>query len=201
MLQEKLKNATAKSHDELELLMFVGEIMNKTLTSEQYKSLLITNYLVHSEYEGNIHQMLNDTLKNDLQIEKRSKLESLKLDLEEAGINSAQIDREFVDLPLLNFNYSSMLGAMYVLEGATLGGNVIYKKLMLNSNLTDLGYKFHYYSVYAADLMPHWISFVKTINIAPQVSEDQAAEGASSMFNAIATISKQVNASSMVTSS
>jgi heme oxygenase len=200
MLQEKLKNATAKNHDELELLMFVGEIMDKTLTPEQYKSLLVTNYLVHRQYEVDLHVMLNDKLKHDLLIEKRSKLQSLELDLEEAGIDSVQIDHEFINLPILNFNSSSILGAMYVLEGATLGGNVIYKKLMLNSNLTDLQYKFHYYNVYASDLMPNWISFVKTINMAQEVNEDQATEGASLMFDAIATISKQVNSSDLVTS-
>jgi heme oxygenase len=192
MLQEKLKNATNINHDQLESLMYVEEIMNKTLSFKQYKSLLVTNYLVHKQYENVVHKMLPDSLRLKLNVEKRSKLSALEKDLLEIGLNTFQLEHQFNKLPVLDFNESSVLGAMYVLEGATMGGNVIYKKLKLNPNFNTQEYQFHYYNIYKDLLIPNWMLFVKSINETRETDEEEAINGAVTMFDAIAEISKQV---------
>jgi heme oxygenase len=191
MLQEKLKSATTAHHDELESLMFVHEIMNKTLTIEQYKTLLATNYVVHAAIEAKLHESLDQGVKDKLDIENRDKLTALEQDLEEMNMHKE-------DLDAVNFNFmpedqsnASSLGAMYVLEGATLGGNVIQKKLRANPAFENLS--LNYYNVYSQNLMPNWLSFVNVLNTSvPEADYQLAQDSAVNMFKHIARVSKTV---------
>lgn len=192
MLQEKLKTATKGNHDELEELMFVNEIMNKTLTLEQYKTLLATNYIVHAAIESRLHDALDAELKTVLGIENRHKVAALEQDLLEMNIQKNELDAlDFDFLKKRDFNNASSLGAMYVLEGATLGGNVIHKKLKANPVFEGLSLK--YYTVYAQELMPNWLSFVKVLNTSvPEADHTAAEESAVELFKQIAQVSKTV---------
>jgi heme oxygenase len=192
MLQERLKIATKGNHDELEELMFVNEIMNKTFTREQYKTLLATNYIVHSAIESRLHEALDADLKTILEVDTRYKLAALEQDLEEMEISKADLDAlDFDFLKSQDFNNASSLGAMYVLEGATLGGNVIQKKLKANPAFENLS--LNYYTVYAQNLMPNWLSFVKVLNTSvPEADFAQAEESAVQLFKQIAQVSKTV---------
>ena len=192
MLQEILKSATKDNHDELEELMFVNEIMNKTITLEQYKTLLATNYIVHAAMESKLHAALDAELKDKLHIENRHKLTALEQDLIEAEIEKEELDAlDFDFLTLTGDNNAASLGAMYVLEGATLGGNVIQKKLKANSAFQDLN--LNYYTVYDQNLMPNWLSFVKVLNTSVPESDYQIAEeSAVKMFEHIAEVARTV---------
>jgi heme oxygenase len=192
MLQERLKTATKGNHDELEELMFVNEIMNKTLTREQYKTLLATNYIVHSAIESRLHEALDADLKTILEVDTRYKLAALEQDLEEMEISKADLDAlDFDFLKSQDFNNASSLGAMYVLEGATLGGNVIQKKLRANPAFENLS--LNYYTVYAQNLMSNWLSFVKVLNTSvPEADFAQAEASAVKLFKQIAQVSKTV---------
>ena len=66
--------------------MFVEHIMQKTLNIEQYKKLLACNYLVHSLYEKEIFNKLTTEIALSIDVEKRTKLPSLILDLNDAKI-------------------------------------------------------------------------------------------------------------------
>lgn len=192
MLQEILKSATKAHHDELESLMYVNEIMNKTLTLEQYKTLLATNYIVHSAIESQLHDALDADLKEQLDIENRNKLAALEQDLAEMEMNKEDLNALKFSLPAItDHNNASSLGAMYVLEGATLGGNVIQKKLRANPAFEDLS--LHYYTVYAQNLMPNWLSFVKVLNSSvAETDYPDAEQSAVNMFQHIAEVSKGV---------
>jgi len=192
MLQEILKSATAANHNELESLMFVNEIMNKTLTLQQYKTLLATNYIVHATLEIHLHESLDDDLKQKLDIGKRNKLAALEQDLLEMGMKKEELDVMGLDfLRLQDAGNAVSLGAMYVLEGATLGGHVIHKKLKANPAFENLG--LHYYSVYDKNLMPNWLTFVNVLNTSVPASDyTLATESAVNMFSHIAEVSKAV---------
>jgi len=191
MLQEKLKSATSAHHDELENLMFVREIMNKTLTLEQYKTLLATNYVVHAAIESKLHDALDAAIKESLDIENRDKLAALEQDLQEMNMQKEDLDAVDFDFLLKDHSNASSLGAMYVLEGATLGGNVIQKKLRANPAFENLS--LNYYNVYAQNLMPNWLSFVKVLNSSvPEADHQLAEDSAVDMFQHIAQVSKTV---------
>lgn len=192
MLQELLKSATKDNHDELEELMFVNEIMNKTITLEQYKTLLATNYVIHAAIESKLHNALNTELKSVLDIDNRFKVAALEQDLQEMGIPKETLDKIDVDfLKDKNYDTATALGAMYVLEGATLGGHVIQKKLRANPAFENLN--LNYYSVYAQNLMPNWLSFVKTLNTSvPETDYEAAKDSAIDTFENIAKVSKTI---------
>jgi heme oxygenase len=191
MLQDRLKSVTKINHDELESLMFVNEIMNKTLSIEQYKILLTTNYIIHAELESTLHEHLSADLRDKLQIEHRNKIDALQQDLDEMQIRQEEL--EALDLSFLQMEAgnAASLGAMYVLEGATLGGQFIYKKLKANPAFENLS--LNYYAVYQQNLMPNWLSFVDIINSSVPESEYETAERAAlQMFNHIADVSRTV---------
>jgi heme oxygenase len=194
MLQEILKAATKDHHDELESLMFVNEIMNKTLTLQQYKTLLATNYIVHSTIEPELHAALDQQTKTRLCIGNRNKVDALAQDVKDMGLDKAELDAVDISFPTpAQQSNAAALGAMYVLEGATLGGHVINKKLKANPAFENL--ELHYYGVYGKELMPNWLAFVDILNTSvPEADYDLAKESAVKMFSLIAEVSKRVKA-------
>lgn len=192
LLQELLKTKTKGSHDQLEELMFVHEIMNKTLSLDQYKTLLATNYLVHAAIESKIHQALDENTASQVGADQRYKLSALIKDLEEAGISKDELDQ--IDITIPNYEYSpaAALGAMYVLEGATMGGQVIQKKLRATPAFEGLN--LNYYTIYGDNLMLNWKNFVGVLNTAvPESDYEQVVNSAAETFSYIATVSQRVN--------
>ncbi|RYE33050.1 MAG: hypothetical protein EOP42_08705 [Sphingobacteriaceae bacterium] len=163
MLQETLKQATNNQHDYLEQLMFVDNIMNGTLSVEEYKQILTTNYFVHAVLEKSLFENLNPDLQSELQIDKRFKLAALTKDLQELNIDLPNTDLT-KNYAVNTENDAAILGALYVLEGATLGGNVIVKKLKVNSFLQPYNLSFYYYQVYGENLVANWKQFCQVLN-------------------------------------
>lgn len=182
MLQELLKEATRPHHDRLEQLMFVNQIMDGSLSAQQYQKLLITNYLSHLYFEDYIFSHLSPHLRNELNIDERVKLPALLKDVEELLIAIPQMPGDADIIPVANDD-ASLLGAMYVLEGATLGGHVIVKRLLVNPNLQPLDLQYHYYQAYGPDLITNWKQFCQVLNtrVAPE-DYDKAVKSAGDMF-------------------
>jgi heme oxygenase len=181
MLHEKIKQATAHLHDQLEQKMFVGQIMDGSLTFEQYQTILNVNYVTHFAVEDFLFSGLSDELRQKLDIESRIKLPALLRDFEE--INSAvgispKTTPSFIDLN----SDASILGAMYVLEGATLGGNVIAKRLKTNEQLLPYNLNYHYYQVYEDQLGLKWRQFLEVLNAVPEAKHEAAIKNAVSLF-------------------
>lgn len=189
-LQEKLKSTTQSLHNELEQKMFVQHIMQKTLHTEQYKKLLACNYLVHWLYEEEIFNKLTNDVALSIDIEKRKKLTSLMLDLNDAKINKQSLEQLPINIIEFKNEYAA-LGAMYVLEGATLGGSVIIKQLRLNLNF-DPSFNFNYYGVYGKDLITNWQQFLSQLNAIPEAHHDEVICGAENMFKEIIKISEKL---------
>jgi heme oxygenase len=191
MLQERLKKDTRPDHDAIEELMFVGSIMNGTLSLEQYKTLLRTNYLVHEAFEALLFSRLSEETAEEMQITRRSKLPALvkdfnelEMEVSQAGLRTAgaEVAAAFYD------NEAAALGALYVLEGASLGGHVIVKKLATNPILNQLNLSFHYYRIYGDDLIPNWKSFCNVLNRQPETDYPIILAGARHMFGYIGSV-------------
>jgi heme oxygenase len=182
MLQKILKEKTQTLHDELEHLMFVTEIMNKTLSLDQYKKNIVINYAVHKQLENQLFEAVSDELQSKLNLGSRKKLPALEKDINELNIEEGEVLWQSNAEPEVLENDAFILGALYVLEGATLGGHVIAKNLATNPNFVHQNIPVHYYSVYGEDLMNNWKSFVAVLN---EVSEEHyhfAVNGAIMMF-------------------
>lgn len=186
MLQDTLKNATRTDHDKLEQLMYVGDIMSGSLSLAQYKQLLATNYLVHKAFEHFLFSSVSHELAQQLDLIHRKKLSVLKKDMEELRMPEPENDAGEITF---NKNDAELLGAMYVLEGATLGGSVIVKRLKNNPNFEGLS--LNYYQVYGDQLIPMWKQFCEILNQQPQGSYNDAIAGAKKMFDYIAAVQQQ----------
>jgi heme oxygenase len=186
MLQQVLKEATKTNHDELETLMFVNEIMSGTLSLHQYQQILTTNYIVHKAFEDFLFENLSMDLAQQLDISYRHKLAALRADMQELNINLPE-DNILEDV-IFEKDDASILGALYVMEGATLGGSVIVKKLQTNPQLNNLGLNFNYYGAYGDQLMPRWKTFCEVLNQQPESDYQKALLGARKMFYCMAQI-------------
>ncbi len=187
MLQEVLKQATDKQHQDLEQLMFVDQIMNGTLSLEQYKEILHTNYIVHACVEQYLFTSLDQELKTELDLDKRTKLPALQKDLQELNMEVPEV--ECADLEqITDAENAALLGVMYVLEGATLGGNVVVKRLKVNQNLKFFNLNFNYYQVYGTNLVDNWKQFCRVLNTRVDKTEyDASIKSALSLFEQFAS--------------
>jgi heme oxygenase len=192
MLQELLKEATKANHDELEQLMFVGQIMDGTLTPAQYQQLLTANYLSHTYFEDYIFKHLSPALQQELETANRVKLPGLLKDVEELLIPIPEFTGDEQSLHTPAADDASLLGAMYVLEGATLGGHVIVKRLLVNPHLQQLDLGYYYYQTYGPKLIDNWKQFVQVLNtrLTPE-DYDKAVQNAKNMFDNIKIFARE----------
>lgn len=115
----KLKNATEELHREIEKDNLAGLIISNEIDLEDYKLLLLQNYIAYSITEPAIAKYLDG-----YKIQKSPRL--LK-DLDQLGVTCAPTPklREMFRV----INRAEALGAAYVVEGSALGGMMISRQI------------------------------------------------------------------------
>ena len=194
MIANLLRTETANRHTALESLMFVNEIMNNSLSIDQYKKLLTINYIIHQKLENKLANMLDANLAEELDMKNRMKLAALEKDLAYWKIDS-------LTLPALNFemfvpekNNAAVLGALYVLEGATLGGNVIKKHILANPAFAEHEDGLNYYGVYGEELGSKWKTFVSILNkTVAETDYELCVSNANATFDNLIKLSEQLS--------
>ncbi len=111
------------------------DVMNRALNISDYEKLLRKFYGFYAPVEPQILSKIQ--LQNiDFDYEARLKLPLLERDLQ--ILNGADFDIKTLeicrDTPALD-NFAQVIGCMYVLEGATLGGQIIGRHLREKLNL------------------------------------------------------------------
>lgn len=162
MISSILKEKTKTHHDDTEARLQSQKIFDKSYTLDDYKKLLIHNYELISQFEPQIQAKLKHY--PELKLDQRSKLESLKKDLQNLNID---LDRTRHSDELKN--EAEAFGALYVMEGSTLGGNVIAKQLKKNPDFENV--EFNYFGVYGEHTGPFWQEFKSIID--ETITEDQ----------------------------
>lgn len=162
MISVFLKEQTKQQHDDTEAKLQSQKIFDKSYTLDDYKTLLIHNYKLINRYEPQIHDQLKDY--PELKLDLRSKIKALKTDL-----NNLNIKTE-TEIPAQNLeNEAEAFGALYVMEGSTLGGNVIAKQLKRNPEFENV--EFNYFGVYGENTGPFWQEFKSIID--EKMTEEQ----------------------------
>src|ERR1700755_2879115 len=124
MILAKLKEATKEQHDNLETTV---NVMDQMFSAEDYKKLLCKFYRFYAAMEPKVFRL--DWSKVSLNIDERRKLPKLERDLKALEIwDEAQSLPEWDGLPELE-DLPEGFGSLYVMEGATLGGQVINRHL------------------------------------------------------------------------
>lgn len=178
LLSEQVKIATTAVHKELEEVSESQKIFDRTYTIKQYGKMLRNNYRFCVELEKYFddyqHQFLQLNLQN------RRKCNYLVKDLEELKI---PLPETVMGLSIKNS--AEFLGALYVAEGAMLGGQVIKKQLLQNLSFANCN-AFRYYTCYGEDLRNNWIEFIDVMNKFGEekpLNTENVLEGAFKGFN------------------
>lgn len=166
MIIERIKNETKECHRKLELAAGSSSIMNGELTLNEYKDLLIVNYIFNHLIEKQISrfpELIND---EQLDVFKRIKTDWLKDDLNDLNIDATKYDNYFHPKEI-DFSYMDILACLYLSEGSTLGGQVINRALKNNPKLNDIGNTV-FYNGYGIETGTMWKNFlvflVKRVN-------------------------------------
>ena len=176
MVSEYLKQNTAEFHDAAERLFNSEKIFNKTFTLDDYKKIIHTNYLMLLHSEDKIFSNLSDRFSEKLQLRDRKKLPLIEKDLASLALTNQTVSHE------LEFaNESEALGAMYVIEGSTLGGNVIAKQLSKTEGFDNI--TFNFFGCYQENTGPMWKNFKEVLDT--EVTEenyDEVLSGAKKLY-------------------
>ena len=153
-LMSMLKNGTADVHREVEL---VFPLMRSHVTMEVYRKVLARLCAFYFSLEENYADFY-DSYGVTLKLDQRRKFQLLAADLRGVGFADSQINalQAPQDVPAITC-VEDLIGTLYVIEGATLGGHVIQvvlkKKLQLNDD------QLHYFNSYGAETQSMWRDF------------------------------------------
>ncbi len=182
----EIKRQTQPHHDSIEENPFGKALMDGTMPREQYVTFLQKFYGFHLALEAVLGEF-TEWARYELDFDKRRKVESLRKDLRVLGMSDAEIDSLPIckDLPTVQM-FAQALGAMYVMEGSTLGGQIQgrqVKKLFDYSPETGAAY----FSSYGAMVGMMWKEFCGVLVAAStdEQIEQTMIEAASETFNAL----------------
>jgi heme oxygenase (biliverdin-IX-beta and delta-forming) len=158
MIMTKLKEATRDQHENLENTV---DVMGEVFSLDNYKLLLTKFYRFYAAIEPKVAE--NDLGSAGFDFDARRKTPLLEKDLEALGI----LEKVKTEIPLWDglpdvSSLSKAFGGIYVMEGATLGGQVITRHLNQDFGLTpENGAAF--FSSYGPQVGMMWKSFKETL--------------------------------------
>lgn len=158
-LHQQLRDATRLEHRTLDHHSLLAPLVNRNLTALQYQKILLTLLGIHSY----LHERLNAAIEQyaaDSSLQLSDRLAWLRADLDHFGIELDRIVNPVVGWQLAPVeSIEQLIGEMYVLEGSTLGGQVIYR--LLNESLglnVQSGAAFFYGN--GGETMQRWLKFL-----------------------------------------
>ena len=156
-LSELLKLTTKSNHQQLEKLLVLR--LRLITTKEEYINLLQLFY----SFFGGLEERINLYLlphQPGYQPQRRTTL-SIAEDIITLG-GSVNEKAKGGDLPEIE-NYLQALGALYVIEGSTLGGKIIVKMLQRQLNIEN-NQGLSFFSGYGEETESRWASFKELLN-------------------------------------
>ncbi|MDW8303217.1 MAG: biliverdin-producing heme oxygenase [Acidobacteriota bacterium] len=146
---QKLKQATKAQHDRLEKVV---NLLNDTLSMQDYKHVLLKFYRFYSSIEPKLHSY--DLDKFGYKTTERSRLRLLEKDLKNLNLKPVP---SWEGLPLLE-NIGEVFGCLYVIEGSSLGGQVISRHLKEKLQL-DINNGASFFNIYGSETGKMWKEF------------------------------------------
>ena len=170
MILKHLKQATRENHAALEGQL---PLLDPLLSHENYRQLLSRFFGYYAPLETQLLALpWPDEIGFDYSVRhKTPRLEQDLIALGETPETLAQLPR-CQDLPEV-VTFPNLLGCLYVIEGATLGGQIITRHLRINLGLTpETGAVF--FNGYGAQTGAHWQTFCKMLtDLTEETSGDE----------------------------
>ncbi|ATB30977.1 bacteriophytochrome heme oxygenase BphO [Melittangium boletus DSM 14713] len=190
-LLQLLKAETRPHHERAESVV---RLMSPDLSLEGYRRHLEALHSLHAALESVIADRLGDQ-HPELLLPERWKLHLLREDLLALGHDEASLAR----LPGLTRAPSvpgvpEALGALYVLEGSTLGGQIILRHLVRHFEGQPVG-RFAFFRAYGDAVGPMWKSFGEVLlRVCPEPAlAPRVVRGAQEAFELFEARFREVN--------
>ena len=178
MILRNLKTATQSQHDALEQDL---DLSDRRLTREEYRVLLQMFYGFYQPLEDALAQS-EPRLLSAVEFASRRKTPLLQADLRALGESSAEMAAlpRCVALPGI-CGLGGALGCLYVLEGATLGGQALLKQWRAQGSVPITC---AFFNSYGAEVGVFWKTFRQTLVdlVQTPADEDAAIEAARQTF-------------------
>ncbi len=175
----ELKTKTHSAHKELEKLHCFKRLFSDDYQIDEYSRLLGSFYGVFCAVEP----LLFSNLPADQQplLRHRVKTPCLKLDLAVFGKNPHDLP-SCQNIPDLE-TFGKKMGALYVLEGSTLGGRIIGKHLS-NHFGAQVGPALNFYGCYGQNVDVEWRSFIHIMDshFSGEPAVDEVVQAACATF-------------------
>ncbi|OWK74414.1 heme oxygenase [Flavobacteriaceae bacterium JJC] len=183
MISETLKANTKILHDQVEAKFNSNRIFDGTFSMRDYRNLILYNYLFLHNFENEVFSGISESVAEDLNLGKRRKLSLIERDLESLNMEKSTVQI----LPDIK-NEAEALGMLYVMEGSTLGGNVIAKQLSKNPDFHEVS--FSYLRCYGDRTGSYWKNFKEVMDtqIGAEFHEDCVA-GAQKAYQFLLNVS------------
>ncbi|HEV7381234.1 MAG TPA: biliverdin-producing heme oxygenase [Dyadobacter sp.] len=177
-----LRAATAASHKGLEDNERSKGILSPEISIQIYQEYLAKMYGVVAGCERDVYPILSGLFQD---LEERKKAHLILKDLQVTGMDQHNIDQ----LNIHTFtpaNVAEALGIMYVLEGSTLGGKVLFRHVHKVLGLDENSGAAFFWG-YGTETGPKWKSFVSAFaDYAIQNEAQQnVIQGATDCFTAV----------------
>ncbi|SFS84434.1 biliverdin-producing heme oxygenase [Paenibacillus sp. 453mf] len=168
-IMEQLRKETAEDHDQIEQNAYAKAIMNHTLTRAEYQAYLEKIYGFILPIEQKIAQ-LDGVQELGIDMKHRAKSPLLEQDL--AFISSSRQQVPICgEIPEIASS-EQLLGYLYVIEGSTLGGQIITRKLR-NHLALEPGMGLSYFNAYGQDTRTQWKELSEIMNKAVEAGADR----------------------------
>lgn len=155
---KRLRQETAESHQRLEDNPLSKAILTPSVSIRDYQNYLAALFGVTIACEDQVFPAISHVI-TDLAGRYKSSL--IIDDLLATGFTEAEVDA----LPVYHFEFSSVaeaMGVMYVLEGSTLGGKVLYKHIHEVLGLTPENGASYFWG-YGTQTGNLWKSFISSL--------------------------------------
>lgn len=174
-VHQRLKDKTQVFHQQIERTPLFIQLMNGSIDMAGYHHLLKQFHAYISPCEKTIKNSPWSSLLHD-----REKTSKLITDLSDLRISN---DMQCRALPQLT-SREHILGYLYVMEGATLGGQIISKVLEHQLGV-NAQYGAQYFNGYGSNTTPMWAEFCQTLNQVNPLEEQQVLISASMTYTTL----------------
>ena len=156
-LHSQLKQVTAELHEHVERVLNLQERLSD---KPSYARVLRKLLVIHERVENAVKQVDWSDVEIDLSA-RTKKTVWLASDLDALGHPQSQSsdDKPSLDMP----SVGAGLGCLYVIEGSTLGGRVIYGHLTKTLGI-DMSNGGRFFYGYGPSTMPMWSQFLASLN-------------------------------------
>jgi heme oxygenase len=180
LLLDRLRNETADRHQRLEAAL---NLTRPDLTRPRWTNLVARFYGFYQPWEAAVQRSVNGGELAAMAAQRR-KVAWLERDLSDLAVSPADLAAlpRCQRLPSLD-SAARVLGSMYVLEGATLGGQHISKHVERTLGLSN-GRGYSFFRSYGPDTGRMWQAFRQTLSaLAPAMDADIMVEAACETFD------------------